>query len=61
MFRIALLLFSMIATTLAGSAIVVALTMGYDTLVPVLAAAAIGFVAAIPVTWALARRIAGRV
>jgi predicted PurR-regulated permease PerM len=61
MFRIALLLFSMIATTLAGSAIVVALTMGYDTLVPVLAAAAIGFVAAIPVTWAVARRIAGRV
>ena len=60
MFRIALLLFSMIATTLAGSAIVVALTMGYDTLIPVLAAAAMGFVAAIPVTWAVARQIAGR-
>ncbi|MCU0855998.1 MAG: CTP synthetase [Rhodobacteraceae bacterium] len=60
MFRIALLLFSMIATTLAGSAIVVALTMGYDTLGPVLAAAAIGFVAALPVTWAVARQIAGR-
>ena len=60
MFRIALLLFSMIATTLAGSAIVVALTMGYDTLMPVLAAAAVGFVAALPVTWAVARQIAGR-
>jgi predicted PurR-regulated permease PerM len=60
MFRIALLLFSMIATTLAGSAVVVALTLGYDTLVPVLAAAAAGFVAALPVTWIVARQIAER-
>ena len=58
MIRIALLLFSMIATTLAGSGVVVALTTGYDTLAPILVAAASGFVAAIPVTWIVARQIA---
>jgi hypothetical protein len=42
MFRIALLLFSMIATTLAGSAVVVALTIGQDTLGPILTAAGLG-------------------
>jgi hypothetical protein len=60
MFRIALLLFSMIATTLAGSGIVVALSLGYGTLVPMLAAAAAGFVAAFPATWLVARQIADR-
>ena len=58
MFRLASLLFSIIGTTLAGSAIVVALTMGYDTLVPVVTAAAIGFAVALPVTWIVARKIA---
>lgn len=58
MFRIALLFFSMIATTLAGSAMVVALTIGYDTLAPILVAAAAGLVAAFPVTWIIARQIA---
>ena len=60
MFRIALVLFSMIATTLAGTAMVVALTIGQDTLVPLVTAAVIGFVAAVPVTWLVARQIAGR-
>jgi predicted PurR-regulated permease PerM len=59
-FRIAMILFSMIATTLAGTAMVVALTIGQDTLVPLVTAAATGFVAAIPVTWLVARQIAGR-
>lgn len=58
MFRIALLFFSMIATTLAGSAMIVALTMGYDTLAPILVAAAAGLVVAFPVTWIIARQIA---
>lgn len=57
MFRVALLLFSLIATTLAGSAIVVALTLGYDTLAPIVAAAATGFAASLPVTWVVARKI----
>ena len=58
MFRIAMLLFSMISTTLAGSAIVVSLTLGYDTLQPILVAAAIGFLLSVPVTWFVAQRIA---
>jgi predicted PurR-regulated permease PerM len=60
MFRIALLLFSMIATTLAGSAVIVALTIGQDTAGPILTAAASGFLLAIPVTWLVARRLAAR-
>jgi predicted PurR-regulated permease PerM len=60
MFRIALLFFSLIATTLAGSAVVVALTLGYDTLAPILWAAGLGLVAALPVTWLIAREISQR-
>jgi predicted PurR-regulated permease PerM len=57
MLRLASILFSMIATSLMGVAIIAALTMGYDTLDPILIAAALGFVAAIPVTWAVASRL----
>jgi predicted PurR-regulated permease PerM len=41
-----------------GTALVVALTMGMDTLTPILIAAALGFVLAIPVSWLVARQIA---
>lgn len=58
MTRLMLILFSMASTTLMGVAIVIALTMGLDTLQPILVAAALGFVAAIPVSWLLARRLA---
>jgi predicted PurR-regulated permease PerM len=58
MTRLMLILFSMASTTLMGIAIVIALTMGMDTLQPILVAAALGFVAAIPVSWLLARRLA---
>lgn len=57
MTRLAGILFSLIATTLAGSCIVVALTMGYDTLQPLLIAAAIGGVAAIPATYIISKAI----
>lgn len=56
--RLAMILFSMISTTLMGIGVVVALTAGMDTLKPILVAAAIGWVLAIPVTWAVARKIA---
>lgn len=59
MIRLALLLFSVIGVSLAGSAIVVALTLGHDTLVPIVVAAAIGFAAAVPVTWVVARKLSG--
>jgi predicted PurR-regulated permease PerM len=58
MTRLTLILFSMISTSLMGTALVIALTMGMDTLTPILIAAALGFVLAIPVSWLVARQIA---
>jgi predicted PurR-regulated permease PerM len=58
MTRLTLVLFSMISTSLMGTALVIALTMGMDTLTPILIAAALGFVLAIPVSWLVARQIA---
>ena len=55
--RLAGILFSLISTTLMGSAVVVALTIGQDTLRPILIAVAIGFIVAIPVTWGVAKKI----
>lgn len=53
-----MILFSIIATTLAGSAVSAVLTMGYGTLWPIIGAAAIGAVLALPVSWLVAREIA---
>jgi len=58
MTRLTLILFSMISTSLMGTALVIALTMGMDSLTPILIAAALGFVLAIPVSWLVARQIA---
>ena len=58
MTRLTLVLFSMISTSLVGTAIVVALTMGMDTLTPILIAAGVGFVLAVPAGWLVARQIA---
>ncbi|WP_417271044.1 CTP synthetase [Celeribacter sp.] len=55
--RLAGILFSLIATTLMGVGVVVALTIGMDTLKPILTAAAIGFIVAIPVTWMISKKI----
>lgn len=57
MHRLAGILFSLISTTLAGTAIVVSLVMGYDTLQPIVIAAALGFVAAVPATWIVTKQI----
>lgn len=57
MLRLASMLYSLIGTTLAGSAVVVALTMGQDTLRPILTAAAVGALLAVPVTWLVARKL----
>jgi len=57
MFRLASMLYSIIGTTLAGSLMVAALTAGYDTLIPILVAASVGAVVALPVTWLVARAI----
>ncbi|ALI54997.1 hypothetical protein [Celeribacter marinus] len=55
--RLAGILFSLISTTLMGVAVVVALTIGMDTLKPILVAAAIGFVVSIPITWVISKKI----
>ena len=57
MYRLAGILFSLISTTLAGSAIVAALVMGHDTLTPILVAAVLGFVAAVPATYWVTKEI----
>lgn len=57
MTRLAGMLFSLIATTLAGVFIVAALTMGYDTLRPLLIAAGAGGLIAIPASYLVAKAI----
>lgn len=57
MTRLMLILFSIISTSLMGAFIVAALTMGFDTLQPILIAAALGFVIAIPASWIVAKQI----
>lgn len=57
MMRLAGILYSLIATTLAGTAVIASLTMGYDTLQPILIAAAAGFVLALPVSWYIAKQL----
>lgn len=60
MFRLASILFSMIATTVAGSAVIAVLSMGYDTLIPILTAAMVGFVVSIPITWFVTKQITAK-
>ena len=57
MLRLASILYSLIGTTIAGTLVIAALTMGYDTLQPILVAAVIGFVVALPITWLVAKGI----
>lgn len=57
MTRLTMILFSMIGTALAGSGVVIALTTGNDTLQPILIAAALGALLALPVSWWVAKQI----
>lgn len=57
MSRLMMILFSMIATTLMGIGIIMALATGYGTLRPILIAAVVGFVLALPVSWYVAKRL----
>ena len=58
MTRLMMLLFSMVATTLMGVGVIIALTTGFGTLKPIVLAAAVGFVLALPVSWLIARKLA---
>ena len=57
MLRLGFILHLFIGSTLAGSAVIAALVMGHDTMAPILIAAAIGFVAAFPVTYVVTRKL----
>lgn len=57
MLRLGFILHLFIGSTLAGSGVVVALVLGQDTLVPILVAAGLGFAAALPVTYLIAKRL----
>lgn len=57
MTRLMLLIYSIAGASMAGTAIVVALVSGFDTLRPILIAAALGFAAALPASWLIARKI----
>lgn len=57
MFRLATVLYSLIGTTLAGSFLVAALTMGMDTMEPIVVAAGVGALLAVPVSWFVAKKI----
>ncbi|MEN8739400.1 MAG: CTP synthetase [Phaeobacter gallaeciensis] len=57
MYRLAFILHLFIGSTLAGSAVVAALATGQDSLQLILIAAALGFIAAFPVTWLVARKL----
>jgi len=46
-----------IGSTLAGVAAIAALVAGLDTMVPIVTAAATGFVASMPVSWVIARKL----
>lgn len=61
MFALTLIIHIFLGSTLAGSAIVAALSAGYDTLAPIVIAGGAGFVLAFPVSWYIARSISGAV
>lgn len=57
MLRLTLLMYSILSATLAGIAIIVVLVLGYDTMMPIIYAAAFGFIVAFPISWIVAKKI----
>ncbi|WP_323785163.1 CTP synthetase [Thalassovita sp.] len=57
MLRLGFILHLFIGSTLAGSAMIAALVLGFATLQPILLSALVGFVAAFPVTYFVSRAI----
>ena len=57
MLRLSLILHLFIGSTLSGSAVIAALLMGKDTLRPILIAALLGFIAAVPVSYIVAKKL----
>lgn len=59
MLPLTLIIHIFIGSTLAGSAVILVLSLGYGTLMPILIAAVVGFVASIPLSILVAKRIVG--
>ena len=55
--RLMMVLYSVIATAMAGTGVIAVLTVGYGTLWPIVIAAVVGAALALPVSWAIARQI----
>lgn len=57
MFALFLIVHIFVGATIAGCAVVAALTMGLDTLQPLLVSAVLGFLLSIPVSWIVTKKI----
>ena len=57
MLPLILILHLFLGSTLAGVAVIAVLTAGYGTLTPIVSAAALGFLAAFPVSRSIAKRL----
>ncbi|WP_413870452.1 CTP synthetase [Albidovulum sp.] len=57
MFRLFLILYTLAATVLAGSAIIAALTMNHFDVRSIIVAALAGVVVAVPVAWTIAKKL----
>ncbi|MQQ07909.1 CTP synthetase [Epibacterium sp. SM1979] len=57
MLRLALILHVFIGATLCGVGVIAALVMGYTSAAAILVGAGLGFVAALPVSWAVAKSL----
>jgi hypothetical protein len=59
MFQVAIVIHVLLSSALAGSAVVLLLVLGMDAPMQIVAAAVAGFVAAIPASVLVARRLTG--
>ncbi len=57
MLRLSLLLFTVIGATMAGIGVVVALSLGWYDVMPIVATAAVGTLLAVPFSWYVARQL----
>lgn len=57
MLRLALILFTLVSAALAGTGVIVVLSLGEVDLPAILIGAGAGFVLAIPVSWLIAKRL----
>ncbi|PVA06685.1 CTP synthetase [Thalassorhabdomicrobium marinisediminis] len=60
MARLAAILFSIIGTSTAGTFMIAALVMGYDTARPIIIAVSLGVLVAVPITWLVSKAIIER-